>query len=55
MKIQLDTIGKTIKVEDKVNIKELYDFLDKILPNGEWHNFSLEVSVIINNWSLPIS
>lgn len=52
MRIQLDTIDKIIKIEDKVNLKELFAFLDKILPNKEWEEFSLEISVI-NNWTTP--
>ena len=53
MKIQLDTKNKTIKVEENINLKELVDFLDKILPK-EWQKFTLETQTIINNWNNPI-
>ena len=53
MKIQIDTKNKRIKLEDDVKLKELIDFLDKILPD-EWKNFTLETHTTINNWTNPI-
>lgn len=50
MKLQLDTENKTIKLENVVNVKELIDILKKLLPNGEWKNFTLETNVAIY-WS----
>ena len=52
MKIQLDTIAKIIRIEEAVNLGELSDILEKLLPNGEWKTYKLEVSVI-HNWSSP--
>jgi len=54
MKIQLDTTQKTIKVENTVKLSELISALDKMFPNGEWKDYSLETNVTINNWSYPI-
>jgi hypothetical protein len=34
MKLQLDTTNKTIKIEELVNLGELTEMLEKILPNG---------------------
>lgn len=41
-------------MDGDVNLQELFDFLEKILPNGEWKSFSLESNVVINNWHSPI-
>lgn len=51
MKIQLDTGNKIIKVEEKVNINELFEFLNKCLPN--WQEYSLETGSVIY-WHTPI-
>ena len=53
MKIQLDTIQKTIKLESSVKLQELFDTLNKLLPGGQWAEFTLETNTIIN-WSNPI-
>jgi len=53
MKIQLDTTNKSIKIEEVVNLGELMDTLENLLPNGTWKEFNLETS-IINNWINPI-
>lgn len=52
MKIQLDTTAKTIKVEDEVNLGELMETIQKILPDN-WKEFKVMPSVI-TNWSNPI-
>ena len=54
MKIQLDTVAKTIKVESRVSFQELIDVLEKLLPKGEWKKFNLETNVEIVNWHNPI-
>lgn len=53
MKLQLDTVNKTIKVENNVVFKELVDTLERILPKGEWKSFTLETSTTIHNWNSP--
>ena len=50
MKIQIDTIAKTIKIEDGANLGKLFDFLEKILPEGEWGDFQLLTNVVISHW-----
>jgi len=53
MKLQLDTKEKTIKVEGKVNLNELFEALEKLLPQGVWKEFVLESNTEIV-WSEPI-
>jgi hypothetical protein len=54
MKIQLDTTNKIIKIEGSVNIEALYETLQKLLPKGEWKQFSLEANTSID-WISPIT
>ena len=51
MKIQLDTKEKIIRVEDSINLKDLFEFLEKSLP--DWKEYKLETQTIIN-WTNPI-
>jgi len=53
MKLQLDTKEKTIKVEGKVNLNELFEALEKLLPQGAWKEFVLESNTEIV-WRDPI-
>ena len=53
MRLQLDTDAKTIKLMDNVKLSELFEKLEKILPNGEWKKFTLETSTSITQWSFP--
>jgi len=53
MKIQLDTVNKTIKIEESARIEELLKVLKKILPD-DWKKYTLETNVTINNWGNPI-
>jgi hypothetical protein len=55
MKIQMDTITKVIKIEESVNLKELFDLLEQMLPNEMWKEFTLETNTTIINWSQPIT
>ena len=48
MKIQLDTTEKSIKIQEQVNFGELIEMLEKLLPNGLWKEFELEVNAISN-------
>jgi len=54
MRLQLDTVNKTIKVEGSVLLSELVTTLESMLPNNLWKKFTLEANVIIDNWSRPI-
>lgn len=53
MKLQLDTTNKTIKIEELVNLGELTETLEKILPNGLWKEFKLDTNVTVT-WGSPI-
>lgn len=52
MKIQLDTTNKSIKIEEKINLKELMETLEKLLPNELWKEFTIE-TVTITNLNIP--
>lgn len=54
MKLQLDTTLKTIKVEGNVNLKELVDTLERLLPMGVWKEFTLECNTTIVWQTNPI-
>jgi len=53
MKIQLDTVAKTIKLDESVNVGEFMETLRRLLPDNLWREFSLETHTIINNWTNP--
>jgi hypothetical protein len=53
MKLQIDTIAKTIKIEEKVNLGEFVEKIEILFPDGQWKEYNLEVA-IINNWVNPI-
>jgi len=52
--MQLDTVSKTIKLEENIKLDTLVKKLSKLLPNGEWKTFTLETNTVINNWTSPI-
>lgn len=54
MKLQLDTVDKTIKIEADIVLSELTETLEKLLPKGEWKKFTLQTNTIINNWNSPV-
>ena len=54
MKLQLDTTLKIIKAEESVNLGELIETLERLLPCGLWKEFRLETNVTIN-WINPIT
>lgn len=54
MKIQLDTVNKTIKIEEDVNLHDFYEQLNAILPDGKWREFTLKVDKIVE-WREPIT
>ena len=53
MKLVLDTTNKTIKIEESVNLGELTETLERMLPLGLWKEFTLETNTQIV-WSNPI-
>ena len=54
MKIQLDTVNKTIKIEEDVNLHDFYEQINAILPDGKWREFTLKVDKIVE-WKEPIT
>lgn len=46
MKIQLDTENKVIKVNDNVNLKELFDMVNNLLGEKGWEEYSLNTTPI---------
>ena len=54
MKIPLDTENKTIKLEKDVVLAKLIETLEKLLPHGEWKEFTLETNTVIHQWSNPV-
>lgn len=54
MKIQLDTINKTITIEEDVNLHDFYEELNGLLPGGLWRDFTLKVEKI-REWNSPIT
>lgn len=54
MKIQLDLDNKTIKLEADVKLSQLIDTLNKLLPNKEWKQYTLQTNTTIHHWSNPI-
>jgi hypothetical protein len=53
MKIQLDTINKTITIEEDVNLHDFYEQINSLLPSGLWREFTLKVTEI-TKWKDPI-
>ena len=53
MKLQIDTVAKTIKLEQSAKITEILSIVKKLLPN-DWKDYSLEATETIYNWSNPI-
>lgn len=54
MKIQLDTVNKTIKLESAEKMEKIVETLKKLFPNGEWKEFTLETNTTIVNWNRPV-
>jgi hypothetical protein len=52
MRLQIDTVLKTIKLENNIKISELIENLKTLLPN-DWMDFTLETNVTIG-WTNPI-
>jgi hypothetical protein len=54
MKLQLDTDNKTIKIDESVKLTKLMQVVKKLLPNGEWQDFTLITNTTIQHWSSPV-
>lgn len=46
MKIQIDTVNKTLQIEEDVNLHDFIEQINGILPNGGWREYTLKVGVI---------
>jgi len=53
VKIKIDTINKIIELEEAVNFKDLFKILNKLLPNGLWEDFTLNINATVY-WTNPI-
>lgn len=53
MKIKLDTINKTIDLEESVNLNDLFNTLNIFLPNDLWKEYTLNMNTTIY-WTNPI-
>ena len=49
MKLQINTKEKIIKLEESVNLGELFTQLEELLPNMKWREYTLERNIIWNN------
>ena len=54
MKLQIDTVAKTIKLEQSAKIVEFISLVKKLLPN-DWKDYSIEAVAYIYNWYNPIT
>jgi hypothetical protein len=54
MKIQIDTINKTLTIEESVNLHDFYEEINNLLPGGTWRDYTLNVTKIIE-WINPIT
>ena len=54
MKIQLDTTNKIIRLEESVNLHDLFEELNKLLPDDMWKSFTLDISTPVNYPLSPI-
>jgi hypothetical protein len=54
MKLQLDTTRKILKIEEDVKLSKLISVVKRLLPNGEWQDFTLITNTVIEKWVNPI-
>lgn len=53
MKLQIDTVAKTIKLEQSAKITQIIAMVKKLLPN-DWKEYHLEAVQTIYNWYNPV-
>lgn len=53
MKLQIDTVAKTIKLEQSAKISDFISAVKKLFPN-DWKDYSIEAVQTIYNWYEPI-
>ena len=54
MKLQIDTIAKTIKIDEDVKLGDLIKTLESLLLNDKWKEFKIEANANILKWVDPI-
>lgn len=54
MKLQIDTVAKTITLEQSAKITELLSVVKKLFPHDEWKEYALQAVVTIYNWHNPV-
>ncbi len=52
MRLQIDTIKKSIKLEEATNFCELYKWMKEVLPI-EWKLYTVETNTTIHYYSTP--
>lgn len=53
MKIQIDTESKMIRLEKQIELGTFFKYIKKLLPDGEWREYTLETNTIVN-WQNPV-
>lgn len=53
MKINLDTINKTVGIEDRVKFGEFLDMMKKLLPNGLWKEYFIQSTTEVKWYGYP--
>ena len=48
MRININSTEKIIRLEEQVNLGELFTFLEEILPDLKWREYSIEGNVVYN-------
>lgn len=48
MKLEINTQERKIRLLEEVNIGELFTFLEEILPNLKWREYSIEGNIVYN-------
>lgn len=54
MKLEINTQERKIRLLEEANLGELFTFLEEILPDSKWREYSIEGNVVYN-WGGPIT
>lgn len=59
MKMLIDTVNKTITIEEDINLHDFHEEINKLLPGGEWREYTLKITKVVewrdNNRTNPIT
>lgn len=50
MKLEINTQERKIRLLEEVNIGELFTFLEEILPDLKWREYSIEGNIIVYDY-----